>query len=129
MQDYSCVPSDFLNHDMFDQLLELDRDDPGFLREIVKTYLNQATSSLKLLEDNLDSKNILEISKVGHLLKGSSAALGLSLLAGTCERIQYLGKINCSDDITAHLLDKLKTEIQLANLQFQMAKEFFMKLK
>jgi len=113
---YASVPADFLNYEMFEQLLELEKDEPGFLKEIIDTYVAQAISSLCSLQNYYNLQNSVEISNIGHLLKGASAALGLSTVASTFERIQYLGKEN--------RFDKLKSEIQLANIQFQMAQEF-----
>jgi HPt (histidine-containing phosphotransfer) domain-containing protein len=114
---YASIPADFLNHEMFEQLIELERDDPGFLKDIIATFISQATSSFQSLEIQYSQRNLEEISRIGHLLKGASAALGLSTLSLTCERIQYLGKSKNSP------LDTIQKEIHLANLQFQMAKE------
>ena len=66
---YSSIPPDFLNQEMFDQLLELEREDPGFLSEIVKTYISQGSQTLESLQENLKSKHLEEISRFGHLLK------------------------------------------------------------
>ena len=66
---YSSIPPDFLNQEMFDQLLELESEDPGFLREIVKTYISQGSQTLESLRENLKSKHLEEISRFGHLLK------------------------------------------------------------
>ena len=39
------------------------------------------------------SKNLAELSSLGHFLKGSSAALGITKVQNTCEEIQYYGKM------------------------------------
>ena len=38
-------------------------------------------------------KNLLELSSLGHFLKGSSAALGLSKVQLSCEHIQHYGQL------------------------------------
>ena len=65
----SSLPEDFLNIEMFGQLLELDRDDPGFLVEIAKSYILQATNTLNSLETAIESEDLEECSKLGHFLK------------------------------------------------------------
>jgi HPt (histidine-containing phosphotransfer) domain-containing protein len=114
---YASIPAEFLNHEMFEQLIELEREDPGFLKDIIATFISQATSSLESLQIQLAQRNLPEISRIGHLLKGASAVIGLSTLSSTFERIQYLGESNDSP------FETVQNEIQLANLQFQMAKE------
>lgn len=39
-----------------------------------------------------DAKNLDELSKLGHFLKGSSATLGLTKVKDSCEKIQRYGK-------------------------------------
>lgn len=41
-------------------------------------------------------KNLSELSRLGHFLKGSSAAIGLKKVKATCEKIQNYG--NCKDE-------------------------------
>ena len=38
-------------------------------------------------------KDVLKLSNLGHFLKGSSAALGVSKVQATCEKIQHYGKL------------------------------------
>ncbi len=71
-----------------------------------------------------------ECSRLGHLLKGSSAAIGLSSMAATCEKIQYLGKCKESNlDISEEeAILKLKGQLVEALEQFNLCREFFSRL-
>ena len=51
-----------------------------------------------------DKKDLPELSRLGHFLKGSSAAIGLKKVKETCEKIQNIG--NCQDEIGVVGLDK-----------------------
>jgi HPt (histidine-containing phosphotransfer) domain-containing protein len=39
-----------------------------------------------------EQKNLSELSSLGHYLKGSSAALGVSKVQASCEKIQHCGQ-------------------------------------
>lgn len=43
-----------------------------------------------------DKSDLPELSRLGHFLKGSSAAIGLKKVKATCEKIQHIG--NMQDD-------------------------------
>jgi osomolarity two-component system phosphorelay intermediate protein YPD1 len=38
-----------------------------------------------------EKKDLPELSRLGHFLKGSSAAIGLKMVKATCEKIQNIG--------------------------------------
>jgi osomolarity two-component system phosphorelay intermediate protein YPD1 len=46
--------------------------------------------NVSLLSEN---KDLSELSRLGHFLKGSSAAIGLKMVKATCEKIQNLGNL------------------------------------
>jgi hypothetical protein len=43
----------FVDEDIFGQLLEIEEDDPGFIKGLVETYLSQAEGTLLNLMDAL----------------------------------------------------------------------------
>ncbi|KAF7728481.1 hypothetical protein EC973_006034 [Apophysomyces ossiformis] len=76
----------------FDQLLDMDdEDDHGFSFSIVSNYFEQAEATFKEMDTALNKGDLSELSRLGHFLKGSSAAIGLSKVKKTCERIQNIG--------------------------------------
>ncbi|GAO52097.1 hypothetical protein G7K_6183-t1 [Saitoella complicata NRRL Y-17804] len=83
---------DLIDHNTFDQLLEMDdEDDREFSRSIVWNYFEQADTTFVEMETALSEKDLDQLSSLGHFLKGSSAALGLTKVKASCERIQHFG--------------------------------------
>ena len=58
----STLPPNFLNQDIFGQLLELEEDEPGFLKELVSTFTIQAKTTLTNLNKSLHEKSLEECS-------------------------------------------------------------------
>lgn len=103
--------------DTFNQILELDEDEDShdFSQPMVWDYFEQAEKTFISMDDALlvschvavplriphsrhtflDSakEDLNTLSSLGHFLKGSSAALGLSRVQHTCEEIQHVGDL------------------------------------
>ncbi|KAI7864474.1 signal transduction histidine kinase, partial [Spinellus fusiger] len=71
-------------------------DDHDFSYSIVVNYFDQAGTTFSDMDQALEKKNLLELSRLGHFLKGSSAVIGLKKVKATCEKIQNFG--NCQDE-------------------------------
>jgi len=79
---------------IFNQILELDDDETReFSRSMVDDYYSQVNDTLVKMDNALESKNLKDLSDLGHFLKGSSAALGVERVQACCERIQHAGKL------------------------------------
>ncbi|KAI8590843.1 signal transduction histidine kinase [Geranomyces variabilis] len=90
------MPSDeIVDHNIFDQLLEMDEDDEdrGFSRDIVTNYFEQAETTFSSMDTSLAAKDLQALSRLGHFLKGSSAALGLTKVKSSCEKMQHYGNM------------------------------------
>lgn len=97
----------------FEQILELDEDDlRDFSSEMVWQYFSQAQVTFTEMDEALcvfhrpisfisvfispiprAGKHLDTLSSLGHFLKGSSAALGVTKVQETCEKIQHYGKL------------------------------------
>ena len=87
--------------DMFQQILSLDDDQDNyeFTKQLVDQFFDQAQQTISQIELLMyafllifrKQGNLAEISKQGHFLKGSSAALGLARIRSACEAIQHYG--------------------------------------
>lgn len=79
--------------DTFSQILELDEDEEthDFSRPMVWEYFEQAEKTFREMDDAVEKKDLPSLSSLGHFLKGSSAALGLSRVQNSCEKIQHSG--------------------------------------
>ncbi|GAA5845206.1 hypothetical protein JCM9279_004801 [Rhodotorula babjevae] len=79
--------------DVFGQLLEIDDDEEHeFSKTLAFDYITQADATFQEIEEALASKDLDALSRKGHFLKGSSAALGLQRVQHSCEAMQHFGK-------------------------------------
>lgn len=78
---------------LFDQILDMDddEDDRTFTKGLVFGFLEQAEQTFDKMDAAVKSKDLPELSTLGHFLKGSSATLGFSKIRDKCERIQHFG--------------------------------------
>ncbi|GAN05173.1 histidine-phosphotransfer domain HPT domain-containing protein [Mucor ambiguus] len=98
-------PDDLIDMNTFEQLLDMDdEDDHEFSYSIVNNYFEQAGSTFEDMGVALEKKDLNELSRLGHFLKGSSAAIGLKKVKATCEKIQNVG--NCQEEDGTGELDK-----------------------
>ncbi|KAJ7164677.1 histidine-phosphotransfer domain HPT domain-containing protein [Mycena crocata] len=83
---------------IFEQILELDEEDThDFSKEMVTAYFSQAGSTFDKMDTAFAAKDLPELSALGHFLKGSSAALGISKVQATCEKMQHYGELRDED--------------------------------
>jgi len=87
------LPPGVIDMDTFNQILELDDDDPDqtFSRETVVGYFQQAKSTFDDMDKAFAEKNLENLSHLGHFLKGSSAQLGINKVHESCEEMQNVG--------------------------------------
>ncbi|KAI0391029.1 histidine-phosphotransfer domain, HPT domain-containing protein [Xylariaceae sp. FL0594] len=78
----------------FSQILEMDdsEDDREFSKSIVYGFFEQAEETFESMDKALAEKNLDELYRLGHFLKGSSATVGLTKVKDSCEKIQRYGK-------------------------------------
>ncbi|KAI9348595.1 signal transduction histidine kinase [Obelidium mucronatum] len=129
MTDYG----DIVDSSVFDQLLEMDDDENrDFSKGIAKDYMTQAETTLLELDDSLGKMDLESLGRLGHFMKGSSAALGLQKIRETCEQIQNYGRkvdssgepLALSDDV---LMEKLGELVKDARTQYNEAREWLNK--
>ncbi|KAK3713653.1 Phosphorelay intermediate protein [Vermiconidia calcicola] len=116
---------DLIDTATFEQILEMDDDeeDRDFSKSIVYDFFTQAEGTFQKMDSNLESRDLEQLSALGHFLKGSSATLGLTKVKDSCEKIQHFGahkdesgaKDEPSDQVC---LDNCKKTISDAKKQF-----------
>ncbi|KAI0350344.1 histidine phosphotransferase, partial [Trametes cingulata] len=80
--------------DTFNQILDLDEDDThDFSLGMTEAYFTQASSTFVDMDEAFARKDLTKLSSLGHFLKGSSAALGVSAVQASCEHIQHYGAL------------------------------------
>ncbi|KAJ5899743.1 signal transduction histidine kinase [Penicillium taxi] len=104
---------DIIDESTFEQILEMDDDDEReFSHSIVYGFFTQADETFKKMENALTAKDLVELSALGHFLKGSSATLGLTHVKDACEKIQNFG---AGKDETG-AIDEPDSEVSLKNI-------------
>ncbi|KAH7040464.1 hpt domain-containing protein, partial [Microdochium trichocladiopsis] len=85
---------DAIDMHTFSQILEMDdsEDDRDFSHQIVFEFFEQAEETFDKMDAALEAKDLTELYRLGHFLKGSSATLGLAKVKDSCEKIQRFGK-------------------------------------
>ncbi len=107
--------ADIIDEITFSQLLEI--DDYDFAKGIVDEYFQQAKDVIGRLESLLTERDWVEIGRVGHHLKGSSAAVGAAVVRDICDSIQHYDTASKNRDPSLFLrrkIDGLKAAIPIA---------------
>ncbi|CAI5757060.1 unnamed protein product [Candida verbasci] len=91
----SLQDSGLVDWSVLSEIIQMDEDEEDFSQQLFETFVNQVNDTFKEINHYLKTKDLDNLSKTGHFLKGSAAALGLTLISQQCERIQNYGhKIN-----------------------------------
>ncbi|KAH6621373.1 signal transduction histidine kinase [Chaetomium sp. MPI-SDFR-AT-0129] len=112
---------DHVDNTIFSQLLEMDDDDErDFSGPLVENFFEQADETFVNMDLALTKKDLEELSKLGHFLKGSSSTLGFNKIRDSCQIIQQYGhKLNVdgSDEKDEKVcLTKIEAAIQVAKV-------------
>lgn len=84
---------------VFSELVAMDEDEEGFSKGLFQTFVDQFKDTFLEIDENVEAKDLDKLSSLGHYLKGSAAALGLTTIAEQCERIQNYGHKNNFDNV------------------------------
>ena len=105
-----------------------DDEDKEFSKSIVYNYFEQAKTTFTDMDKAFDTHDLQALSRLGHFLKGSSAALGLSKVKISCEMIQNHG--NSYDAAGKEVISKDEAFMRIKDLlssvkqQYQEAETF-----
>jgi len=87
-------PPGTIDIETFQQILDLDEDGTReFSRGMTWAYFSQVITTFQDMDEALETKKLKRLSELGHFLKGSSAALGVSTVQASCEKIQHYGAL------------------------------------
>jgi len=67
-------------------------------------------------------RNLDELSKLGHFLKGSSAAIGLTKVKASCEKMQHFG--NMKDETGSNVISKDDAVTKISTLLEKVKDEY-----
>jgi HPt (histidine-containing phosphotransfer) domain-containing protein len=75
-----------------------------------------------------ETKDLTKLSSLGHFLKGSSAALGVSKVQASCEKIQHYGQLRDeeeNEDLTSEAaLQKIKPLLETVKDEYAVAQKW-----
>ncbi|KAG0381220.1 hypothetical protein BGX24_004359 [Mortierella sp. AD032] len=115
--------NEIIDHTTFDQLLEMDdEEDHEFSRSLVWNYFEQAEKTFDDMDEAMEKLDFPDLSRLGHFLKGSSAALGLTKVKESCEKLQHYG--NRKDATGANAISNDEAEKLIRSLLVQMRREY-----
>lgn len=87
------MDQEILNLETLKTLQELsDDDDAGFMREIIRTYLENTESRLADARRAHGDGNAAELAVIAHTIKGSSLNVGAVGLAGLMQALEREGR-------------------------------------
>ncbi|KAF9896438.1 hypothetical protein BX616_007449, partial [Lobosporangium transversale] len=114
---------DIIDHVTFDQLLEMDdEEDHEFSKSLVWNYFEQAEKTFADMEAAMEKLDFPDLSRLGHFLKGSSAALGLIKVKQSCEKLQHYG--NRKDATGNNSITNEEAENLIRTLLVEMRREY-----
>ncbi|KAF9418499.1 hypothetical protein BGZ94_009679 [Podila epigama] len=114
---------DIIDHITFNQLLEMDdEEDHEFSKSLVWNYFEQAETTFEDMNAAMKKLDFPDLSRLGHFLKGSSAALGLTKVKESCEKLQHYG--NRKDATGTNTITDKEAEDLIRALLAQMREEY-----
>ncbi|KAI1428814.1 histidine-phosphotransfer domain, HPT domain-containing protein [Xylaria sp. FL1777] len=119
----------------FSQILEMDdsEDDREFSKSIVYGFFEQAEETFGKMDSALESRDLDELYRLGHFLKGSSATVGMTKVKDSCEKIQRYGKRENVDGTAENdeelCLSRIKSTLSTVKTEYadaeKILKDFF----
>ncbi|KAK4692812.1 osomolarity two-component system, phosphorelay intermediate protein YPD1, partial [Lecanoromycetidae sp. Uapishka_2] len=118
----------------FEQILEMDddEDEREFSKSIVFGFFDQAEQTFTKMDSCLKDGDLMQLSSLGHFLKGSSATLGLTKVKDSCEKIQHYGSRNDENGnpmriSDGEILKLIKETLQMVKVDYKEAEKILKK--
>lgn len=91
-------------------------------------YFSQVGTTFDDMDKAFEIKDLAKLSSLGHFLKGSSAALGVSKVQASCEKIQHYGQLRDEEenkDLTSEAaLRKIKPLLETVKDEYAVAEKW-----
>jgi PAS domain S-box-containing protein len=71
-----------------DQLKELDRESPGLLRELIRTFLEDSEQRIQVLQTQAGNNEVHALTRTAHALKGGAANFGALRFVSLSQKLQ-----------------------------------------
>ncbi|MEM7435941.1 MAG: response regulator, partial [Myxococcota bacterium] len=104
----STFPSNVLDTSITSQLLDLEKEEPGFLCEVIDSFFTTAEDSLARMKSATLSGDIQSLREAAHMVRGSSQQLGAHRFGTTCQKLEELP----STEAAPALLVELESDLE-----------------
>lgn len=94
---------------MFGQLKELEAGAPGFLKDLVRQFLEQGIKQISLIREFCRVRDGDGLHRAAHLLKGSAGSMGALALMGILKGLESAGQTRAWAE-TEKLLSSMDAE-------------------
>src|SRR5262245_58164469 len=101
--------SDALDATALQELLETSGGDPGFLAELIDTFLAEAPTLMATMQRSLAAGHADELRRAAHSLKSNSASFGAHGLARLAQRIEEPARVGTLAGLDARV-DEARAE-------------------
>jgi histidine phosphotransfer protein HptB len=89
-------------------------DDKEVISEILNVYLDSLPEGLQSISDSIDSKNLEDLKRSAHKLKGSSVSIYAESIGQQCSELEMTTDIN---EQTLQKFQELSTEIDKLKIE------------
>ena len=104
----SEFPSTALDTQISSQLLELDEEEPGFVSDVIASFLQNADENLARMKAAVENGDLDALRAAAHMMRGSSQQLGARKLGATCFEIE---KSSNAED-AASIIGTLQSDLE-----------------
>ncbi len=103
---------DGLDTSVTSQLLELEEEEPGFLCDVIDSFLLTAEKSIANMREALAAQDLEAIHQAAHMVRGSSQQLGVRRVGTTCSGLEAISSIEGA----APLVERLAKDLESARI-------------
>jgi HPt (histidine-containing phosphotransfer) domain-containing protein len=100
---------------MLQNLRDITDHDPAMLSELIDVFLERASPRLAAIRDAIDQEDAEALERTAHVLKSSSAQMGVVPLAQLCADLEALGRSGTTTG-ASDLIESLTSTYQQARV-------------
>lgn len=104
----SQFPPTALDTSITTQLLDLEKEEPGFLCDVIDSFFRTAEESIARMKTATLSGDLQSLRAAAHMVRGSSQQLGARRFGATCRKLELLETTEGADA----LLVKLESDLE-----------------
>jgi HPt (histidine-containing phosphotransfer) domain-containing protein len=107
-----------------DNLRELVGGDPGFMNELIDTFLEDAPLMLSNMYQAVENGDAEMLHRAAHTFKSNSSEFGATALSDLCRELEKLGKASLLEG-TGKLLVRVEAEFAQVKAELETLRQGF----